>query len=82
MSPSWTHLVRFVAEEDNEIHLGQIDDSQYPDVGLATLEGQKVKSNVVVGDVFDGRVTEDVLHIKHVSSTISYDLWLLVLHVY
>ncbi|KAI3559466.1 fumarylacetoacetate hydrolase domain-containing protein 2A [Colletotrichum abscissum] len=73
MSPSWTHLVRFVAEEDNEIHLGQIDASQYPDVGLATLEGQKVKANVVVGDVFDGRVTEDVLHIEHLLSPVTAD---------
>ncbi|KAJ0333490.1 hypothetical protein COL5a_001198 [Colletotrichum fioriniae] len=70
MSPSWTHLVRFVAEEDNEIHLGQVDASQYPDVGLATLEGRKVKAKVVIGDVFDGRVTEDVLHIKHTLKTL------------
>lgn len=69
MGPSWTHLVRFIADEDNKVHLGQIDVSQWPDCGLAILQGQKVPANVVFGDIFEGRVSDKVLHIKKVSCT-------------
>lgn len=69
MGPSWTHLVRFIADEDNKVHLGQIDVSQWPDVGLAIFQGQKVQANVVFGDIFEGRVSDRALHIKQVSCT-------------
>jgi hypothetical protein len=35
MAPNWTRLVRFIAEEDGQIHLGVIDSTDYPDVGIA-----------------------------------------------
>lgn len=69
MGPSWTHLVRFIAGEDNKVHLGQIDVRQWPDCGLAILQGQKVQAKVVFGDIFEGRVSDKVLHIKKVSCT-------------
>ena len=67
MSQSWTHLVRFLAEEDGQIHLGQIDAKTYPDVGLALEKGEKVTANLIEGSVFDGVVTDKVLTIGQVS---------------
>lgn len=69
MSPSWTHLVRFIAEEDGQIHLGQIDEKKWPDVGLAMFKGEKVTAKLVTGSIFDGVVTEKVMHISHVQAT-------------
>jgi len=64
MAPSWTHLVRFIAKEDGQIHLGQIDASEYPDVGLATYEGKDVSAQVVNGDIYNGEVTDRVMHVQ------------------
>lgn len=66
MSPNWTHLVRFIAEEDGQIHLGQVDAKRWPDIGLATVNGQSVEVKLVKGSVFDGVVGEKVLHIAQV----------------
>lgn len=75
MSPNWTHLIRFIAEEDGQIHLGQIDSAAYPDVGISTFEGQKVQAKLVTGSVFDGIVTNKVMHVKQVGfSPLSDDL--------
>jgi hypothetical protein len=63
----WTHLIRFIAEEDGRIHLGQIDATKFPDVGLATFEGKKVDCQVVSGSVYDGIVTSRKLHVSQVS---------------
>jgi hypothetical protein len=46
---AWTHLVRFVAEEDNQVHLGNVDAAKYPDVGLSTFNGERVAVNLVTG---------------------------------
>lgn len=52
-----------------------MDVIRWPDVGLAILQGQKIKVNVVRGDIFEGRVTDEVMHIKQVSCTIlSYSM--------
>jgi len=67
MAPGWTHLIRFIAEEDGQIHLGQIDSSVYPDVGFAIFEGKKVEAKLVLGSIYDGVVTEKKLRVKHVS---------------
>ena len=64
--PSWTHLIRFVACEDCEIHIGQIIDTNR-DVGLDCLEGREIKAYVINGTIFDGMVTEHVLTVKQVS---------------
>lgn len=66
MAPQWTHLIRFIAKEDGQIHLGQIDASQYPDVGIAVFEGKEVAAKEVTGGLFDGVVTERVLHVDKV----------------
>lgn len=67
MSPSWTHLIRFVAEETGQIHLGQIDAKEYPDLGLATVEGKKITAKEISGSIFDGVVTDKTLTVKQVS---------------
>lgn len=63
--PSWTHLIRFVANEDNQTHLGQLVDTSR-DVGLDTFEGKTVKAYLIVGTIFDGEVTKTVLTVKNV----------------
>jgi len=66
MPSSWTHLIRFIAQEDGQIHLGQVDSKKYPDVGLATYEGKNVEAKLVTGSIFDGVVTERVYHVAQV----------------
>lgn len=73
MAPAWTHLVRFISEEDGQIHLGNVDANEYPDVGLSTFKGEKVAVNLVTGSAFSGTVTEKVLHIKHVCFSSHFD---------
>ncbi|EFX06129.1 fumarylacetoacetate hydrolase family protein [Grosmannia clavigera kw1407] len=67
MPYSWTHLVRFLAKEDGQVHLGQIDAAKVPDLGLALEKGETVTVQVVEGDVFDGVVTNRTLTISTVS---------------
>ena len=64
--PSWTHLIRFIANEDNQIHLGQLLDTAR-DVGLDTYEGKEVKAYLINGSIFDGVITDTVLTVKSVS---------------
>ena len=66
MVSNWTHLVRFIAEEDGQTHLGQVDSKQYPDVGLSILNGEKVQVKVVEGGPFDGKVSGRTMHIARV----------------
>ncbi|KAI9730595.1 MAG: hypothetical protein M1834_005838 [Cirrosporium novae-zelandiae] len=73
MSPKWTHLIRFIAEEDGLIHLGEIDPTVYPDVGLAMLEGQKVTAKEIKGTAFDGVFTDKILQVKQLLCPLSYD---------
>jgi len=67
--PTWTHLIRFLAEEDGQIHLGNIDAKKYPDVGLSTFKGEKVIANLVNGSVFDGVVLKKTMTVKQVILT-------------
>ena len=71
MSPHWTHLIRFVAQEDGQIHLGQVDPKVYPDVGLATVEKKKVEAKLISGSIFDGLVTEKTMTVLQVSYAIN-----------
>jgi hypothetical protein len=64
--PSWTHLVRFIAVEDSQEHLGQLVDTAR-DVGKDSFEGIKIAVYLIDGTMFDGRVTEQILHVKTVS---------------
>lgn len=70
---SWTHLIRFIAEEDGQIHLGQVDASQHPDVGLAVEKGEKVTARLITGSAFDGVVTDRVLNVSRLLSPLSMD---------
>jgi len=67
--PSWTHLIRFIANEDSQVHLGQLVDTSI-DAGKATYEGKKVEAYEVTGSVFDGEVTKNVLTVKELLSPI------------
>ncbi|KIX99413.1 uncharacterized protein Z520_04989 [Fonsecaea multimorphosa CBS 102226] len=73
MAPTWTHLVRFVAEEDGQTHLGQVDATKWPDVGLSVFNGEKVDVKLVTGSVFDGIVTNKTFHISKLLSPISME---------
>lgn len=66
MTRNWTHLVRFLAKEDGQVHLGQLDAKRFPDVGLALEKGESVSAKLVAGDVFDGVVTDRSLTISQV----------------
>ena len=66
MARRWTHLIRFIAKEDGQIHLGQVDVNKYPDIGQATFEGKDVDVKVVSGSIYDGIVTERTLHVSQV----------------
>ncbi|KAI1845524.1 hypothetical protein JX266_008382 [Neoarthrinium moseri] len=63
MTPSWTRLIRFIAEEDGQVHLGQVDRSVYPDIGVAAFKGERISTQLIQGSVFDGVVTSKVLHV-------------------
>lgn len=66
MAPSWTHLVRFIAEEDGQVHLGQVDETKFPDVGIAMLNNKEVTVKEIKGSIFDGVVQDRVLNVAQV----------------
>ncbi|KAL3455431.1 hypothetical protein BJX64DRAFT_295059 [Aspergillus heterothallicus] len=61
--PNWTHLVRFLAVEDNHIHLGQVIDTTR-DIGRDSVEGKEISVYEIEGTIFDGRVTDRILHVR------------------
>lgn len=63
---SWTHLIRFVAVEDGQSHIGQLIDTSR-DVGIDSFEGREIKAFLINGTMFDGEVTKTVLTVKYVS---------------
>lgn len=63
---SWTHLIRFIALEDSQIHLGQLVDPSR-DIGLDSLNGQEISAYLIDGTIFNGRITNRILHVKQVS---------------
>lgn len=63
--PSWTHLIRFVAVEDSQIHLGQLVDTTR-DVGQDSLDNVPIHALVIEGSAFGGQVTEKILQVQHV----------------
>jgi hypothetical protein len=65
--PSWTHLIRFVAVEDNQSHIGQLVDTNR-DAGLDSFQGREIKAYLINGTIFDGEVTKTQLTVKYVSS--------------
>ncbi|KIV82604.1 hypothetical protein PV11_04702 [Exophiala sideris] len=65
-----THIIRFVANEDHRIHLGQLVDTS-SDVGLATFEGKKVEAYLINGSIFAPEVTDVVYTVKQLLSPVS-----------
>ncbi|KAG6103233.1 hypothetical protein E4U31_002955 [Claviceps sp. LM219 group G6] len=65
MAPNWTRLIRFIAREDGQVHLGEVKPTEQSDVGLAALDGPKVFAKVITGSVFDGVVTSRTLTVDH-----------------
>lgn len=63
--PYWTHLIRFVAVEDGETHLGQLVDSSR-DIGEDSISGVPIKAFRIEGSIHGGRVTEEVLQVSRV----------------
>lgn len=68
--PAPTHIVRFVAEEDNRIHIGQLVDTSR-DVGLDSLEGKKIEAYLINGTIFNGEVTSQKYTVKQLLSPVS-----------
>ncbi|KAH8700877.1 putative fumarylacetoacetate hydrolase [Talaromyces proteolyticus] len=68
--PSWTHLVRFIAVEDSQEHLGQLVDPTR-DVGRDSADGKEITVYLIDGTIFDGRVTKEILHVKQLLSPVS-----------
>jgi hypothetical protein len=63
--PAWTHLIRFIAVEDGQIHLGQPVDTAR-DIGEDCFNGIPVKVFRIEGSIYAGDVTEEVLHVQRV----------------
>lgn len=73
MAPNWSRLIRFISEEDGQVHMGEVDGGR--DIGLALLNKETVTAKLVTGSVFDGIVTEKQLHVAQVSfqkNTLTY----------
>lgn len=66
---TWTHLIRFVAVEDGEIHLGQLVDTNR-DAGLDVFNNITVKAYRLEGSIFNSRITSEVLMVKKLLSPI------------
>lgn len=64
--PSWAHLIRFVAEEDNQSHIGQLVDTTR-DVGADSFDGREILAYLINGSILDGQVTKTVFTVKYVS---------------
>lgn len=62
---SWTHLVRFIASEDHQIHLGQLVDTTR-DIGQDTVDGVDIAVFLIEGTINNGRVTKQTMHVKQV----------------
>ncbi|KAK4861241.1 hypothetical protein LT330_004157 [Penicillium expansum] len=73
MSPNWTNLVRFISEEEGQIHLGEVDTNKYPDIGLAVLNEERIAVKLVKGSIFDGVVTETVVHVARLLAPIEVE---------
>ncbi|KAJ5806094.1 uncharacterized protein N7503_003696 [Penicillium pulvis] len=73
MAPTWTHLIRFIADEDGQVHIGQVNETQFPDVGLSILNGEKVTAKEIKGSIFDGVVQDKVLTVARILAPISID---------
>ncbi|RYC64505.1 hypothetical protein CHU98_g1701 [Xylaria longipes] len=58
---NWTHLIRFIAKEDQQVHLGQLVDTTR-DVGKDSVDGVEIKAYLVRGSIFDGKIITGVVY--------------------
>lgn len=78
MTTTWTHLIRFVARQDGQVHLGQLVDTTR-DVGLDSLASKTIQAYRIEGSIFDqdgaaaAKVTRDILTVKTLLSPIARD---------
>lgn len=63
--PAWTHLIRFISLEDSQVHLGQLVDTTR-DIGQDVKDGKSIAAYVIQGTIYEGRITEEILHVKQV----------------
>ena len=70
--PSWTHLIRFIATEDSRVHIGQLVDTSR-DIGLDSVNGDKIQAYLINGSIFDGEVTSHILTVKQLLSPVSQE---------
>lgn len=70
--PKATHIIRFIANEDNRIHLGQLVDTSR-DVGLDSVEGKEIKAYLINGSIFAPEVTSHVYTVKQLLSPVSVE---------
>ena len=67
-----THIIRFIAEEDNRVHLGQPTDTSR-DLGLDSVNGTKIQAHLINGSIFNGEVTDQVYTVKQLLSPVSQE---------
>ena len=67
-----THIIRFIAKEDNKIHLGQLVDTTR-DIGLDSLEGKEIKAYLLNGTIFQSQVTPHIYTVQTLLSPIAKD---------
>ena len=70
--PSTTHIIRFVANEDHRVHIGQLVDTSR-DIGLDSVEGKEIKAYLINGTIFDGEITDKVYTVKQLLSPVSME---------
>ncbi|KAF8138776.1 hypothetical protein EV363DRAFT_545326 [Boletus edulis] len=75
MSPirtQWTRLIRFIAAETSQVHIGQPVDPKL-DVGLAAWNKQTIKAYEILGSALDpaAQVTNTVLTVKELLAPLS-----------
>ncbi|KAI8989908.1 fumarylacetoacetate hydrolase [Trametes punicea] len=75
MSPirtQWTRLIRFVAAESGQVHIGEPVDPKL-DVGLAVHQRKPVKAYEIIGSALDpkAQVTKNVLTVKELLAPLS-----------
>ncbi|KAI0398035.1 5-carboxymethyl-2-hydroxymuconate isomerase [Xylariaceae sp. FL0594] len=71
----WTHLIRFIAKEDQQTHLGQLVDTTR-DVGRDSVDGDvEIRAYLIRGTIFDGRIAvpEVVYTVERLLSPITPD---------
>jgi len=68
----WTRLIRFVAVETSQIHIGQPIDPQL-DVGLAVADNKQVLAHEILGSPFDpaAQLTKNILSVKTLLSPLA-----------